>query len=70
MKKLTNIKVLREKNGYTREEVAEILGISINTYNSYEWGSRKPKLERIRQLAKLFKCTMEDLTKEGEYEGD
>lgn len=61
MSKLPQIQIQREKNGYTREEVAKILGISINTYNSYEWGNRKPKIERIQQLAKLFKCTIEEL---------
>lgn len=64
MSKLPQIQILREKNGYTREEVAKILGISINTYNSYEWGNRRPKIERIQQLAKLFKCTTDDILRE------
>lgn len=61
MSKLPQIQILREKSGYTKEEVADILGISINTYNSYEWGNRRPKIERIQQLAKLFKCTTDDI---------
>jgi len=52
---------LRKLNGYKGKDVALILGISIRTYESYEQGKRKPKIEKLKQMAKLFKCTIDDL---------
>lgn len=66
MSKLPQMQKLREKNGFTREDVSKILGISIHTYVSYETGTREPNIERIRQLSRLFKCTTDELLKEGD----
>jgi transcriptional regulator with XRE-family HTH domain len=64
MSKLPQMQILREKNGFTREDVAKILRISIHTYTSYELGNREPNIVRIRQLSKLFKCTIDELLEE------
>lgn len=45
---------LRRENGYTREEVAELLGISKNTVSNYE-GNRTPiPLSVMIKLSRLY----------------
>ena len=48
------LKVLRDKNGYSQEELAKKLGISRQTYIKYENLESKPTLEVIEKLAKIF----------------
>ena len=32
----------RQERDLTHEAIAKLLGISVNTYKSYEWGNRQP----------------------------
>jgi len=64
MKKLPKIKVLRNENGFTREEMAEELQISKYTYKAYELGYREVNLTILKKLSKVFKCTTDELLKE------
>ena len=57
MKNLPDIKLdkfckgLRERAGYTQEEMAKRLGVSTSTYQRWEYGDRLPN---GRYTAKLF----------------
>ena len=48
------IKDLRLKNGYTQQQVADILGIDKSTYAHYEAGRRTPNIEKLKKLAEFY----------------
>lgn len=53
MKKLS-IRAARNDAQLTQEQSAKALGISRNTYASYENGNTKPTLEMASNIASLF----------------
>lgn len=48
---------LRERTGRTQEEIADLLDIRRQTYNSYEQGNIMPKTENIIKIAKVLHTT-------------
>ena len=48
------LRELRKLEGWTQEEVAKKLGVSKQTYSHYENEKRKPGLEMIQKLAKVY----------------
>lgn len=54
-------KLLRTKNGYTQDELAEMLGISRSSVSMYENGNREPDLKTLEAIADLFKVDMDYL---------
>jgi len=52
---------LREVSGFSREQIAEKLGISIDVYNSYETGSIDLPFSFIHNCALLFGVELSDL---------
>lgn len=44
----------RMKNGYTQQNMADILGISLNAYQKYEQAERAPSLECLVKIADIF----------------
>lgn len=54
-----NLKVLREANGYTQEQVASFLGINRSAYANYETGEREAPVEVLEKSCNLFGCEME-----------
>lgn len=52
---------LRKSKQWTREEAALILGVSKLTYRSYEQGQREASLKVLKEMAKRFKCKVDDL---------
>lgn len=48
---------LRERTGRTQEEIADMLEIRRQTYNSYEQGNIMPKTENIIKIAKVLRTT-------------
>lgn len=55
----TKLRELRKKEGWTQEEVAKKLGVSKQTYSHYENENRKPSLDTIRQLAKIYQVDID-----------
>lgn len=48
------VKELRQKNGWTQEEMAQVIGVSLSTVQRWEkLGGRPTRLPR-RELEKLF----------------
>ena len=45
---------LREKNEFTQNEVADIIGIARNTLSNYEKGKRSLDIITLRKLCKLY----------------
>lgn len=61
-----NIKLCREANGFTQQNIADFLNIERSTYSNYELGTREIPFEYLEKLADLFGCNLEDLLQEDE----
>jgi len=51
---VNRIEQCRKKNGKTRNEISESIGISVNLYGKYERGDNEPKKETWEKLADYF----------------
>lgn len=58
-----NLKMLREKDGMTQEQLAEQMGVSRQTISKWESGAGMPEMEKIIQLTEMYGCTMDGLLK-------
>ena len=56
-----NLRYYREKVGYSTKKIAELLGISANTYAGYEIRGREPKYEMLVKIADLLQVSTDDL---------
>ena len=57
---------LRKTQGITQVQMAEALGVSQQTINSYEVARRRVPVSALPTLAKLFKVSIEELLGEAE----
>lgn len=56
------LKTARKKAGYsTQAEVAEILGITLNTLSNYETGKTSPKHSVAVKMAELYGVPLDNL---------
>jgi len=55
-----NLKSYRARIGYTQDKMAELLGVSRNTYCEYEVNPQKVKVETLQQIADILKCKLSD----------
>ena len=55
------LKLLRDKNGYSQEEIAEILGVTQQTYCNYEIGKHEIPVRHVVKLSELYKITSDYL---------
>lgn len=55
------VKVMREMNQLTQEDMAEKLGMSVNGYSKLERGISKLSLEKLEQIATIFNINVSDL---------
>ena len=51
------LKELREENGLTQTQVAELLNVKQNTYSQYETEKRQLSIDLLIKLAKFYKVT-------------
>ena len=56
-----NIKKYRKKAGFTQAAAAKKLGVSSNAVSQWETGTRSPSVTRLRLIAELFGCRIDDL---------
>lgn len=57
----TNIKKLRCEFHLSQEYMAKYLGINTSSYAEIELGNRKPSLDEIAKLNKIFGITLDNL---------
>lgn len=62
--KAETLKLLREANHFTQENVADYLGIKRSTYSNYETGDREAPWAVLEKLANLYGCEQYDLESE------
>jgi transcriptional regulator with XRE-family HTH domain len=55
------LKSLREKHGYTQQEVADALNMSQNAYSLLENGITKLDVERLFAIAEFYKVSVQYL---------
>ena len=55
------LRALRQKNGWTQKQMAEMLHINRSTYAYYETGATQPDLDMLCRIARLFDVSLDDL---------
>lgn len=58
-----NLRVLREKNNMTQEQLAERMEVSRQTVSKWESEASLPEMEKLILLTEIFGCTMDGLLK-------
>ncbi len=61
MKIYKKVRLMREFNGWSQEEMAQRLEMSLNGYTKIERGESDPPISRIEQIAKVFGIELTDL---------
>ncbi len=56
-----NLKILRYKNGYTLEAIAEIISVSRQSVAKWEAGDSVPDIVNCVKLASLYKISLDEL---------
>ena len=59
--KFENIRSLRQDNGYTQKQIAQMLGISQNTYSQYEIGVLNYPVDVLMKLADFYQVSVDYL---------
>ena len=47
----TQIMLLREGKGFSKEQMADVLSMHVNTYKNIEYGKKIPTLDEIQKIA-------------------
>lgn len=55
------IRDLREDNDLTQQQIADKLGLWLNTYRNYETGKREPPFDIMIAIAKEYKVSLDYL---------
>lgn len=56
-----NLRALRKSHNLTRQQVADVIGVTIRALTFYETGDREPNLTQLCQLADFFGATLDEL---------
>lgn len=56
-----NLTLMRQKNGYTQEALAEIISVSRQTIAKWEAGDSLPDIMNCVKLASLYKVSLDEL---------
>ena len=56
------IQELRKKKGMSQEELAEKIGVARQTISKWELGETSPDLKQAKELSKIFKISLDELT--------
>lgn len=49
------LRILRMKNKYTQQNMADMLDVALNTYQKYEQADRTPSFDCLIKIADIFK---------------
>lgn len=62
MKFCEKLQNLRKENNLSQEQLADMLDISRQSVSKWESGTTYPEMDKLIQLSKIFKCSLDDLT--------
>lgn len=60
-----NLKQIRKQNGYSQEELAELLDVSRQAVGKWEQGQGYPEVEKLLLLSKKLNISLDDLMETG-----
>jgi transcriptional regulator with XRE-family HTH domain len=60
------IRSLRQLRGYSQQNMADSLGVSVNAYSKIECGDTDVSWSRLEQIAKIFEIPISELVSFGE----
>ena len=58
------LRELRKEHGLTQAQVAKALGLKLNTYSHMELDGKRPSLEMLQKISRIFMVSIESLTGE------
>lgn len=58
---MNKLKDLRKMNNMTQEQLAEILKVDRSAVANWEIGRNMPKADRLRKMAEVLNCKIDDL---------
>lgn len=58
---MNKLKELREANNLTQQQLADMLGLDRTTVGKWEIGASLPRGATLIKLARIFKCTTDEL---------
>lgn len=57
---------MRKECGMTQQQLAEQIGAKQNTVSGWETGVITPRVDKLKAMAELFGCTVDELLKSDE----
>ena len=61
MKKITQLQAARLQSGKTQKQAADMLGMSKQMYQKYEYGMSAQAIQTAIRIAKMYNTTVEKL---------
>ena len=58
---MNGIEHMRKQRNMTQSELAQLLGVSQANISQWETGEAMPRADKVRELAKILKCSIDDL---------
>lgn len=58
---MKNLKELRKAKDLTQSDMAKKLGVGRTAYTEYERGRNQPSIEKLKIMAEIFECSVDDL---------
>lgn len=62
MKFSEKLQTLRKEKNMSQEKLADMLDVSRQSVSKWESGQTYPEMDKLIELSKIFKCTLDDLT--------
>lgn len=60
---MVNLKSLRQKRKLRQADIAEALNVDRTTITKWETGETKPRVDKLVELSKILKCSVDKLLK-------
>lgn len=70
MKKNLQIEYLRKENGYSQDQLAEMLNVSRQTISEWERDKNMPSVEKLLALSEIFHVSLDYIITGKEFEGN
>ena len=70
MKFYEKLVILRKKNNFSQEQLADRLGVSRQAVSKWESGTSVPDMDKMMNLCKILNCSLEELVDDGISRGN
>ena len=70
MKFYEKLVILRKKNNFSQEQLADRLGVSRQAVSKWESGTSVPDMDKMMNLCKILNCSLEELVDDGISNGN